>query len=48
MDEYQRQAKDSRGWLKIEWADLWKYKHDDEIQAEGVSVKDYSLLFVEH
>ena len=47
MEESLQRAKELRRWLKIEWADLWKYKQDDEIQAEGVSVKDYSLLFVD-
>ncbi len=47
MEETWRQAKELRRWLKIEWADLWKSKQDDEIRAEGFSLKDYSLLFVD-
>jgi hypothetical protein len=47
MEETWRQAKELRRWLKIEWADLWRFKQDDEIRAEGVSVKDYSLLYVD-
>ncbi len=47
MEESLRQAKELRRWLKIEWADLWKYKQDDETRAEGVSVKAYSLLSVD-
>ena len=33
--------------LKIEWADLWTNKHEDEVKAEGVSIKDYDMLFVD-
>ena len=40
-------AREFRKWLKIEWADLWKRKIDDEIVAEGISVRDYSLLDVD-
>ena len=40
-------AREFRKWLKIEWADLWKGKFDDEVVAEGVSVRDYSLLDVD-
>ena len=47
MEETWRQAKELRRWLKIEWADLWMSKQDDEIRAEGISVKDYSLLYVD-
>jgi len=47
LEETWRRAKELRQWLKIEWADLWKSKQDDEIRAEGFSIKDYSLLFVD-
>ena len=47
LEESWRRAKEFRRWLKIEWADLWKYKQDDEVKAEGISVKDYSLLYVD-
>ena len=42
-----KEAREFRKWLKIEWADLWKMKFDDEIVAEGISVRDYSLLDVD-
>jgi hypothetical protein len=42
-----KDAREFRRWLKIEWADLWKSKFDDEIIAEGISLKDYSLLDVD-
>ncbi len=42
-----KEAREFRRWLKIEWADLWKRKFDDEIVAEGISVRDYSLLEVD-
>ncbi len=41
------EAREFRRWLKIEWTDLWKKKFDDNIAAEGISVKDYSLLDVD-
>ena len=47
LEESWLRAKEFRRWLKIEWADLWKYKQDDEVKAEGFSIKDYSLLFVD-
>ena len=47
LEESWRRAKELRRWLKIEWADLWKYKRDDGVKAEGFSVKDYSLLYVD-
>ena len=47
MEETLRRSKELRQWLKIEWADLWRYKRDDAINAEGFSLKDYSLLFVD-
>ena len=47
MEETWRQAKELRRWLKIEWADLWKHKLTDEVKAEGVSVNDYPLLYVD-
>jgi hypothetical protein len=33
--------------LKEDWGLLWKERFDDKIKAEGVSVKDYPLLFVD-
>jgi hypothetical protein len=40
-------AKELKRWVKIEWADLWKNKKDDNIRAEKFSLKEYSLLFVD-
>jgi len=40
-------AREFRRWLKIEWADLWTSKFDDDIIAEGISLRDYSLLDVD-
>lgn len=47
MSDKMNKAREIRRWLKIEWAELWKSKFDDEIIAEGVSLRDYSLLDVE-
>ena len=47
MTDNMKGAREFRKWLKIEWADLWKKKFDDEIVAEGISVRDYSLLGVD-
>jgi hypothetical protein len=33
--------------LKADWANLWKTKHEDEIKAEGISVEDFEMLFVD-
>ena len=33
--------------LKVDWAELWKTKHEDEVKAEGVSVQDFESLFVD-
>lgn len=42
-----KKAKEMRRWLKNEWVDLWTNKYSDAMAAEGISVKDYSLLEVE-
>ena len=47
MDEAWKKAKELRRWLKIEWADLWMSKLDDAVRAENISIRDYTLLFVE-
>lgn len=47
MEESWLKAKEIRRWLKIEWSDLWQYKLEDALRAEGIAVKDYSLLFVD-
>lgn len=33
--------------LKEEWAILWKERFDDKVRAEGISVRDHPLLFVD-
>ena len=38
---------DFRARLKSEWALLWGERFDDRVKAEGVSVRDYPLLFVD-
>jgi hypothetical protein len=35
-----------RSRLKEEWGLLWTERFDDRVRAEGVSVRDYSLLFM--
>lgn len=47
MANTMKDAREFKRWLKIEWADLWKSKFDDEIIAEGISLRDYSLLDVD-
>jgi hypothetical protein len=47
MEDSWERAKEIKKWLKIEWADLWINKHEDEIRAEGVSAKEYSCLYVD-
>jgi hypothetical protein len=33
--------------LKTDWANLWKTKLEDDIKAEGISVEDFDMLFVD-
>jgi hypothetical protein len=40
-------AKEIRQSIKKEWDDLWISRHEDKLIAEGVSIKDFNLLFVE-
>jgi hypothetical protein len=40
-------ARELRQKLKADWAELWKTKHDDEVKAEGISIKIYTDLFVD-
>ena len=47
LAEKMKDAWEFKRWLKIEWADLWKSKFDHEIIAEGISLRDYSLLDVD-
>jgi len=39
-DEFRRR-------LKEEWKLLWRERFDDRIRAEGVAVRDYTLLFMD-
>ena len=47
MDDRWVRAKELRQMLKADWANLWKTKHEDEIKAEGISVEDFEMLFVD-
>ena len=47
MESGRREERDAfRGRLKEEWELLWKERFDDRVRAEGVSVRDYPLLFM--
>ena len=39
LDEFRRR-------LKEEWGLLWRERFDDRVRAEGISVRDYPLLFM--
>lgn len=47
MDDRWVRVKELRQMLKADWANLWKTKHEDEIKAEGISVDDFEMLFVD-
>ena len=47
MDDHWLWLKELRRVLKEDWAELWKTKHDDEVKAEGISVNDFEMLFVD-
>ena len=47
MDDQWLWLKELRRVLKEDWANLWKTKHDDEVKAEGISVDDFEMLFVD-
>ena len=47
MDDRWARVKELRQMLKTDWANLWKTKHEDEIKAEGISVEDFEMLFVD-
>lgn len=47
MDDRWLWLKELRRLVKKDWAELWKTKHDDEIKAEGISVNDFEMLFVD-
>jgi hypothetical protein len=40
QDEFRRR-------LREEWKLLWRERFDDKVRAEGVSIRDYPLLFVD-
>jgi len=40
-------VREMRRELKTEWAQLWKTKHEDEVNAEDISIKEYERLFVD-
>ncbi len=48
MDEGLVRAREIRGELKADWAELWRTKRDDDVRAEGFSIRDFERLFVEH
>jgi hypothetical protein len=33
--------------LKVQWKLMWSERFDDKVRAEGISVSDYEVLFVE-
>ena len=33
--------------LRMQWKAMWRQRIDDRVRAEGITDKDYSLLFVE-
>jgi hypothetical protein len=47
MDEGLAWARELRRGLKADWAELWRDKRDDEVRAEGFSVRDFERLYVE-
>ncbi len=40
-------AREVRGEVKAQWVELWMTKYEDEIRAEGLSLKDFEKLFVD-
>lgn len=47
MESGSRVERDAfRNRLKEEWGLLWTERFDDRVRAEGVSVRDYPLLFM--
>ena len=40
-------ARELRRELRIEWAELWRSKYDDEVKAEGVTRREFVRLFVD-
>ena len=45
-DSYE-DARELRRLLKLDWVELWDTKYEDEVQAEGISVKDFEALYVD-
>ena len=47
MESESRVERDAfRSRLKEEWGLLWTERFDDRVRAEGISVRDYPLLFM--
>ena len=47
MDDHWLWVKELRRVLKADWARLWMTKGEDEVRAEGFSLKDFERLFVD-
>ena len=47
MESDTTNAEELRRDLREAWASLWRFKYDDPIAAEGVSITDFPRLFVE-
>ncbi len=48
MEAKSREERDEfRRRLKDEWSSMWVERFDDRVKAEGIVVKDYSLLFMD-
>lgn len=48
MEAKSREERDEfRRRLKDEWGSMWMERFDDRVKAEGIVVKDYSLLFMD-
>ena len=47
MDDRLLWVKELRLVLKADWARLWMTKGEDEVRAEGFSLKDFEKLFVD-
>lgn len=47
MDDHWLWVKELKQVLKADWARLWMTKREDEVRAEGFSLKNFEKLFVE-
>jgi hypothetical protein len=47
MSDSLNKAQETKKRIKLEWKDLWANKIEDKEKAEGISVKDYTLLDVD-